>query len=241
MRLFQTLILAGGLGTRMRHRTGSSPKALLQVGGRPFLAWQLDLLEAQGIERVLISAGFGGREIEKFLQQSPERRLQIDVIQEPESLLGTAGAIRFCIESGKVDPAFFVTYGDSYLTFPFVKAQEAFEKARQPVLMTVFNNHGNFDRSNVWIDGDQIRLYSKAPTAQESARLTAIDYGLLVVSREWISAEVPLGLSRGLSEVLEPLSRSGRLAGLVVPDRFFEVGSERGLKDFENYVRDAVP
>ena len=59
----QCLILAGGLGTRMRSHDGTVPKALLPVAGRPFADWQLDLLATSGVKSVIYSIGHMGSQI----------------------------------------------------------------------------------------------------------------------------------------------------------------------------------
>ena len=232
----QCLILAGGLGTRMRHRTGLHPKALMEIRGRPFLDWQLTLLREQGLKRVVVSAGFGGDEIAAYVGDGSRWKLSIQVVCEPMPLLGTAGALRFCIDQGKMDEAFFVLYGDSYLTVSFAEVHLAFNRSGAPALMTVFENEGRFDTSNVWYADHRIRLYTKTPSTEEKAKLHAIDYGLLAVRSNWIQTQVASGEKKDLSQILEPLSRRGELAGYLVEDRFYEVGSEPGLADFEKFL-----
>ncbi|MDQ2778284.1 MAG: NTP transferase domain-containing protein, partial [Pseudomonadota bacterium] len=57
------VILAGGLGTRLRGVVGDLPKCLAPVGGRPFLALQLDALFAAGVGDVVLSLGHGAQQI----------------------------------------------------------------------------------------------------------------------------------------------------------------------------------
>ena len=61
------VILAGGLAKRMRPLTETVPKSLLPVAGRPFLDWQLDLLKENGIQKVVICAGYLGSQIEDYV------------------------------------------------------------------------------------------------------------------------------------------------------------------------------
>ncbi len=85
------IILAGGLGTRLRGVIGEIPKPLAPVQGRPFIAWQLDLLAAQGIETVVLATGYRAG---LFLEALGERWQGMQLLHSPEpEPLGTGGAI----------------------------------------------------------------------------------------------------------------------------------------------------
>src|SRR6188508_925154 len=85
-------ILAGGLGTRLREALGGRPKALAEVGGRPFIEWQLLQLKAQGLRRVVLCTGYRGDLIEADLGDGA--RLGMELVYSTErSPLGTGGAL----------------------------------------------------------------------------------------------------------------------------------------------------
>ena len=62
----QAVILAGGLGTRMRPVTETIPKPMILVRGKPFLEHQLELLRKNGIERALLLVSYLGEKIEQY-------------------------------------------------------------------------------------------------------------------------------------------------------------------------------
>ena len=84
------VILAGGLGTRIRHLLGGLPKPLAEVAGRPFLEWVIRYLHAQGLRRVVISSGYGADQIERFAAGLDAPGMEIECVAEAEPL-GTAG------------------------------------------------------------------------------------------------------------------------------------------------------
>jgi D-glycero-alpha-D-manno-heptose 1-phosphate guanylyltransferase len=86
------VILAGGLGTRIRHLLPDLPKALAPVAGRPFLEWVVRFLYAQGVTRIVISTGYLGDRIGEFAKTLVLPRLELGCVREP-SPLGTAGAL----------------------------------------------------------------------------------------------------------------------------------------------------
>ena len=106
-------ILAGGLATRLRPLTGSLPKALVDIGGQPFIVHQLRLLRARGLERVVVCAGYLGDMIRDVVGDGSAIGLDVDYAFDGPRLLGTAGALRNA--APLLGDAFFVLYGDSYL------------------------------------------------------------------------------------------------------------------------------
>ena len=88
----QAVILAGGLGTRLRATIGDIPKPLAEVNGRPFLAYQLDWLKSQGITQVVLCVGYRHELIEAHFGSGGSIGMQISYSIEREPL-GTGGAL----------------------------------------------------------------------------------------------------------------------------------------------------
>ena len=131
-------ILAGGLGTRLYPLTERVPKALIEVNGEPFLAHQLRLLRARGIQRVVLCIGQHGERIREYAGDGAQFGLQVEYSEDGPALLGTAGALRHALPL--LGDAFFVLYGDSYLPCSYRDVADAFHAAGQPGLMTVYRN-----------------------------------------------------------------------------------------------------
>lgn len=113
----QAVILCGGIGSRLGELTRSTPKPLLPVAGKPFLAFLLDRLRSEGLDRFLLLAAFENEQIKAFastyMQAHPE--VTIEVAVEP-GRVGTGGAIWYARES--LDPHFYLLNGDSWLNAP---------------------------------------------------------------------------------------------------------------------------
>ncbi len=230
----QCVILAGGLGTRMRPLTETCPKTLLPVRGRPFAWHQLHWLASQGITEVVYSIGHQGDMIWRYWAEEPPPIASIRYVDEGEKLRGTAGALLLARDEGVLDENFFVIYGDSFLPVEYRPVWRAFETSGQPALMTVLRNEGRWDRSNVTYQPGRVMLYDKAA----APGMQYIDYGLSCLHRE-VLREVT---SPDLAVLFHDLSVSGRLAAFEVRERFYEIGSPAGLYDFERYLqtREAV-
>ncbi len=230
----QCVILAGGLGTRMRPLTDVCPKTLLPVAGRPFAWHQMQWLTAQGIDDVVYCIAHQGDQIRQYWEseRAPVRSLRY--VDEGTELRGTGGALGLAVDERVLDEAFFVLYGDSFLPVEFAPVWSAFEGSGSPALMTVLKNQGRWDRSNVIYADRRVNLYAKDAEPATQARMHYIDYGLSVLRRDVIA-----GIAESifdLSAVFHRLSIEGRLAGYEVTERFYEIGSPEGLRDLEKYL-----
>src|SRR3989454_9791114 len=152
-------ILAGGVAMRLRPLTKTIPKALIDVNGEPFIAHQLRLLRANGIERVIVCTGYLDEMIQSYIGDGVRFGLQVGFSFDGPRLLGTAGALKRALPL--LGDAFFVLYGDSYLPCAYGAIQTAFEQSGRLALMTVFLNDGRWDRSNVECSDGRILVYDK--------------------------------------------------------------------------------
>lgn len=220
----------------MRPVTEQVPKFLLPIAGVPFGVRQIEALRDQGVCKLVLSIGYKGEMIRELLGDGAQHGVRITYCDEGRNLKGTGGALRFAADQGLLEDRFFVLYGDSFLPIDFKPVWEAFVASAQPALMTVLLNEGRWDASNVIWESGKIELYQKkGATPEQVRRMTAIDYGLLVATRDWVMSTVPKGAVQDLAGPLTALSQQGRLAGFEVHERFFEAGSPKGLADLEAY------
>lgn len=91
MKLSHAMILAAGLGTRMRPLTHEIPKPLIQVGGKPLIDWCLDWLSAAGISQVVINTSYRAQQLEDYLAARKARHISIS--REGEPPLETGGGV----------------------------------------------------------------------------------------------------------------------------------------------------
>ncbi|HLX64089.1 MAG TPA: nucleotidyltransferase family protein [Planctomycetota bacterium] len=228
--MLPVVILAGGLGTRIRQYGENVPKALLDINGEPFLAHQLRLLQKNGIRHVILCIGHLAEQIESFTGDGSRFGLKVEFSYDGPVLLGTAGAIRNALP--KLHSAFFVLYGDSYLTCDYAAIQKSFLRSRKKALMTVLKNEGRWDKSNVEFANGKIRVYDKK---LNSPAMKHIDYGLGVFQRSVFEA-LPTDQKIDLAAVYRDLLAQGELAAYEVPERFYEIGSPEGLLELRAYL-----
>ena len=219
-------ILAGGLATRLRPITEKIPKSLVPVAGRPFLAHQLEMLHARGIQRVVLCIGYLGEMIRQEFGREAFG-IQLEYSFDGEKLLGTGGAIKRALP--KLGQEFFILYGDSYLPIPYAPVAEFFHRSGQLGLMTVYRNEGQYDASNVVFADGEIKVYDKKSKLPE---MRHIDYGLSLFKSSVFEAYA-VDQVFDLAEVMGKLVREKQLAGYEVLERFYEMGSPAGLTELE--------
>ena len=145
-------------------------------------------------------------------------------------LLGTGGALKQALP--RLGERFFVLYGDSYLTEPFVPVAEFFLHSGRPGCMTVYRNEGAYDTSNVVFADGAIQLYDKK---QRLPEMKHIDYGLSLFQSQAFD-EWPADQPLDLADVMTRLVERGQMAGWEVKERFYEIGSHDGLAELESIL-----
>jgi NDP-sugar pyrophosphorylase family protein len=224
-------ILAGGLARRLRPITETLPKALVRIGGAPFIAHQLRLLHSAGLRWIIICAGYLGEMIEAEIGNGATFDLHVEYSFDGPRLLGTGGALKRALPL--LGPRFFVLYGDSYLPIDYRKAALAFVTGLKAGLMTVYRNEGRWDTSNVQFEAGEILRYDKTKHTPE---MRHIDYGLGLLRAESL-ASWPDGEPFDLADVYRHLLSENQLSGYEVTERFYEIGSPEGVAELDAFLR----
>ena len=228
---FPVAILAGGMATRLRPITQNIPKLLVEVAGEPFFTHQIRLLKQAGLTHLVLCVGFLGEQIVELYGDGSRWGVKIEYVFDGPKLRGTGGALINALP--RLGENFYVLYGDSYLPIDYTAVGEAFLRSGQLGLMTVFENQGRFDQSNVWFECGEIKVYDKQ---NPRPQMHHIDYGLGVfraAAFDGFSREVPVDLA----EVQKALVARRQLAGYELKQRFYEIGSPAGLAELDTLLR----
>lgn len=220
------VILAGGLGTRLRPLTTEVPKALIPVGGKPFLHHQIDLLKRRGIRDIVLCVGHLGDRVKDYFGDGRWLGVRIRYSQEEGPLLGTAGAIKNA--ESLLGDDFFLMYGDSYLMIDYREVMRYYRRFDRLGLMVVWRNVNRFERSNVMVEGNLVTAYNKE---QQSPDMVYINYGLSVLRKEAL-VFIPVGRPFSQEDFYQILIDQGELLTFEVEQRFYEIGSPKGLEEF---------
>ena len=229
----QVVVLMGGLGTRLKNYTKDCPKSLVEVCGRPFFDYQLELLMAWGFRKFLFLIGYRADMIEEYYGDGSSRGISIRYSYDGEKLLGTGGAVRRAYDSLEDD--FLLIYGDSFMDIDYSEMLYRYRKGKEAgaeALMSVLRNNDRFDKSNVVMDGSRLVLYDKNNTTPD---MEYIDYGACMYEK---SLFAPYGEDEAfdIAGIQHELSVKGKITAMVVTKRFYEIGSPASLSEFSRYV-----
>ena len=126
------VILAGGLGTRLRSVVSNVPKPMAEVLGKPFLQWQMDYLISQGVDRFVISVGYKAQIIMNhfgFRYRSTSIKYSIE-----ERALGTGGGLLKSLQYID-EETFLVINGDTFFPVRINKLYELFRAKCDPIMI----------------------------------------------------------------------------------------------------------
>jgi histidinol-phosphate phosphatase family protein len=229
----QAVIVAGGRGTRLGPLTDDTPKALLPVGGKPFIGWLLELLSDRGFEEVVLLLGYRAEDIEQYCGDGRRWGLRVrSVVSDPADETGrrVAGA------SEHLDDTFLYMYCDNLWPMPFDDMWQRHVALGRKAMVTVYANDDDFTRSNVRVgDADQVLAYD--PT-RSAAGLRGVEIGYGIFPRAVV------GFLDGSNvafqhAVLPPLIERGELSAFVTRHRYYSIGTPERLPITESYVAGA--
>jgi NDP-sugar pyrophosphorylase family protein len=226
----QLVILAGGLATRLYPLTSKVPKSMLEINKRPFLEYQLELLKEYEIKDVLLCLGYKGELIKNYFGDGKKFGVNLSYSFDGEKLLGTGGALKKAYKL--LNNNFFLMYGDSYLPYDYQKIEEAFKNSEKLSLMVVYKNQNRFDKSNILIADDLVKVYDKTLKGEN---LEYIDAGLSILKKEVLSLVLE-GEPFDLQELYKTLISEQEMLAYEVKQRFYQIGSLEGLEEFKNLV-----
>ena len=210
------VILAGGLGTRLRPVTGERPKVLAEVRGKPFITYLLRQLILAGFPRAVISIGYGADMVVDELGASYDG-LALDYCRE-DSPLGTGGAARLALDHAGGGPVMTMN-GDSIVNAPlsgFVQA--ALAVPDEPMLLAVkvpdVSRYGSLEIR----DSRVVRFAEKGGQGEGWINAGVYYFPGPLLER------LPLGETASLEkDVLEKLG--GRLRAFTCDSDFIDIGT----------------
>jgi NDP-sugar pyrophosphorylase family protein len=225
------LILAGGLGTRLGSLGSNTPKILIPIRNTPFIELQLRWLIANGVSDITYCVGHLGDQIVEHVESLElPKEVKVKFSWDGQNLRGTGGAIAKAIKN--LEGKFLIVYGDSFLRADLKSVELAFMTSNMLGLMTIYRNRNRFDVSNVEFIENKVTQYRKNDLA---SNFEYIDYGIVGFDKEAF-AHFSDFTTFDLSDVLLALIEVNQLFGFEIKERFFEIGSLKGIQDLEEYL-----
>ena len=225
------LIFAAGLGTRMRPLTDTTPKPLLEAGGKPLVAWHLERLAAYGVREVVINTAHLGERFPEVLGDGARWKLHIHYSHEGEAPLETGGGMLHALPLLGSGP-FLAVNGDIWTDFDLARLDP---EPRGVAQLVMVDNPPQHPEGDFRLDGAGVLHETGTP------RLTFAGIGVyrpellahwrrIVGGIEGADADPP---RFPLAPLLRAAMREGKVDGLHHRGRWTDVGTPRRLRDLD--------
>ena len=230
------VVLAGGLGTRIRETLGDTPKLLAPVGETPFLDFLLGRLQGFGARRVVLGLGHRGDKVVAHLEAHPREGLDIITAIEPEPL-GTAGALRYLAPRIETDPV-MVMNGDSFIGADFCQFLDAHRRsgAGVSILTAEVEDASAFGRLRTTPENRVVEFMEKDTSRTGPGQINAGVYLFSAAMLAEIGAMEGPSLERDVFQALEP----GTLNAVPSDAPFIDIGTAEDLARAVDVLRPYV-
>ncbi len=214
----ECIVLAGGLGTRLRGVIGDAPKCMAPVNDKPFLHYLFDVLEQQGCTRVILSLGYR-HEVPLEWLDTQQRSFAIDHVIETEPL-GTGGGISLAL--GKAQDADVAVLNGDTMFIVQLNDMFMFHKQQQSVTTLALKQMINFDRYGVVKTDERSIITAFEEKKQYDSGL--INGGVYVINKEALYAkQLPQKYSFE-KDYLEAFVNEGKFYGYESQGYFIDIG-----------------
>lgn len=224
------MILAAGLGTRLRPLTLTTPKPLLPVADKPLIVWHLEALKRANIQRVVINTAWLGQCLVDALGDGSAFGLEIVWSHEDEALETAGGIIQALPLLG--EQPFLLVNGDVWTRYDFAQlaAHDLSATADLAHLLLVDNPPQHLKGDFILADG---RVFDDEKIVLHGQRLTFA--GLSLLSPQ-LFAGLPQG-KRPLAPLLRAAMNAGQVSGTHLQQPWVDVGTPERLSELDRAIR----
>ncbi len=231
----QAVLLAGGLGTRLKSVVSDRPKPMALIEGKPFMEYVIHELSRHGITEIIFAVGYKGSMVEEYFGDGRKFGVTVSYAYE-EELLGTAGAIK---NAGRfiTEDYFYVLNADTFYQIDYgrllrIRQEKALDMALVLRQVPDVSRYGKA----VLTDG----LLTAFNEKTEEPGPGTINGGIYLLSRKLLE-EIPAGKVSLENEMIPRwLSEGRRLGGFVNDGYFIDIGIPEAYFQFQEDVRKGV-
>ncbi|MHA3097800.1 N-acetylmuramate alpha-1-phosphate uridylyltransferase MurU [Acinetobacter brisouii] len=223
----KAMILAAGLGNRMRPLTLHTPKPLLAVADKPLIVWHIEKLQKIGVTDIVINTAWLAEKLIAALGTGDQFGVRIHWSNEGEGLETAGGIIHALPLLG--DQPFILVNGDVWTNYDFAPLLQVELGQNLAHLMLV-------DNPVQHPQGDFVLSAQKAYTFEQNQQGEALTYSGIAV----ISPEMFAGLAEGkrpLAPLLKEAMLQGRISAQKLPAAWVDVGTPERLSDLDRQIR----
>jgi len=218
------MVLAAGLGTRLRPVTDHLPKPLIEVGGRPLIDHAIDRLASAGVERIVVNLHYKGDLIASRLAERDHPRIELS---REEKLLETGGGVKHALPL--LDDSFFVVNSDILwldgVTSALGRLARGFDPRRMDALLLLQRTTGAVGYDGI---GDYFLDPPGMPRRRREREVAPYIFaGIQILHRRLFAGVDDTVFS--LKRLYDRAEDAGRLGAIIHDGEWFHVGTPEGL------------
>jgi len=219
-----TVILAGGLGTRLKPVFKDKPKCLVPINGKPFIDFLLDNYVEQGLKRFILCVGYLKEQVIEHLGNRNDCEIAFSEEHEP---LGTGGALKEAQGLIKSDP-YIVLNGDSFIDINIFEYLQWFQSNNNDISMVITKKNNSKRYGNVNFDGKG--LITSFEEKNNSSLTTSINAGLYIFKKNIINFS-SFGYEFSLETELFPTLIELGISAFHCDEKFIDIGTEKSYQN----------
>lgn len=227
----KAMILAAGLGTRMRPLTDHTPKPLLPVGGKPLIVWHVENLVRAGFTELVINTAWLGEQLEQALGDGAALGARILWSHEGEPLETAGGLIRALPLLGT--QPFLLVNGDIWLRYDFAHLRSSYAHMQKLAHLVLVGNPEHNPRGDFALDG---RMFSGVECTVRNEGSPSFTFAGVSVLHPQLFAGLPEG-KRQLAPLLREAILQEQVTGEYFAGPWVDVGTPARLTELDQQIR----
>lgn len=215
----QAVILAGGMGTRLKPFTDTAPKPMYPIEGKPFIEYLIRQVKDFGINKILLLLGYMPEKIKNYLGDGSQYGLEI--VYDITPVEYDTGA-RILNAKDKIEDIFLLMYCDNYCPVSYEQLVRDFNKNDALLQVSVYKNADLYTKNNMKISADGlVEVYDKKRVTEN---LQGVDIGYALVDKKVLELMPPVN-DNFEKNVYPELVEQKRMYATVTEHRYYSVGS----------------
>jgi mannose-1-phosphate guanylyltransferase len=235
----KAVILAGGIGERLRPLTNEKPKVLLPVHGKPIVEHLIILLKKYGIKDIILAVSYKAEMIKEYFGNGEKLGVNISYFVEEERL-GTAGCLNYL--KAELDKTFLMVNGDELINFDLNKLILFHKKHKKQATIALYRLDDISQFGVVQLNEKHSYLIDRfvEKPKKEEAPSNLINSGLYIIEPSIIKLIKDKKFAMMEKDVFPTLAQDGELAGIEMTGQWFDTGTHERYEQVQREWKDII-
>lgn len=229
--MIEAIILAGGLGTRLREAVSDVPKSMAPINGKPFLAYLLENLAKNGVQKVILAVGYKYENIIEYFGSSFNEMSLVYSIEDIP--LGTGGAVKKALELTTQDHV-YVLNGDTFFEFDIRSLETHWSSAKSSVIVGA-QTQDTSRYGNILVDSNSKKIYGFSEKGKSGPGI--INAGCYLISVEDFKKSNFKDSFSIESDYFPQAIKMYDIHCVEISKYFIDIGTPTSYKEFINFSK----